>query len=119
MKKIFLLFCVTFLFGEYFYSNNKQIELNPISSSRDGVKFYSLKNGEILGVGNYILVKFKKNVDISKYQKEYNLTLIKKLKNMYVFKTPYNEALEISNKMYKLDDVIFSHPDFIHIIKKR
>ena len=119
MKKIFLLFCVTFLFAEYFYSNNKKIDLTPISVTRDGVKFYSLENGEVLGVSNYILVKFKKNVDISKYEKEYNLTLIKKLKDIYLFKTPFNQALEISNKMYNLNDVIFAHPDFIHVIKKR
>ena len=119
MKKIFLLFCVTFLFGEYFYSNNKKIELNLVSSSRDGVKFYSLKNGEILGVGNYILVKFKKGVETSKYEKEFNLTLVKKIKDIYVFKTPFNQALDISNRLYNLDDVIFAHPDFIHIMKKR
>jgi len=120
MKKLSILLLGTLLFGEYFYSNGKQIDLKLNSVSRSGIKYYSLNNGIILGVNNYILVKFNKDVNVSKYENNYNIKKIKTIKNrFYLFKTPLNKSLEISNTLYNLDDVIFAHPDFIHKIERR
>jgi hypothetical protein len=64
-------------------------------------------------------VKFKTN-NIDDILKQYNLEVVKQYRNnLFLLKTPINEAITISNNLYQLENVIFAHPDFIHTLHKR
>ncbi len=106
---------------KYYFNNHKQLKLYPISidlRSYSKIDYYKNENNIKLGITNKLIIKFKKINHLNKYLNDFNLHIVKYLKNNTYLLSTENKSLtiDISNKLYKKSDVIFSHPDFI---KKR
>lgn len=128
--KNFLILCISLNIvnaSEFYYKNGKKIFLNPVSSpvlfyrNISNVKYYETPNKKVVGIDDKIVIKVKKNTDLDQLSLKYNITIIKKIfnENYLVRITQGDDALDISNKLYMNNNVIYAHPSFIRKIDKR
>jgi len=116
-----ILFQCSFADENYYYKNNKKINLAPIYTTQrelSNIDYYQNEKGILLGVTDGLIVKLKDDVYLEIILEEFTLSLCKKLaKNLYLLKTKSkNLTLEVSNQVQKKEYVVYAHPDFI---KKR
>ncbi len=125
MKNITVIFIILIQCGcandNYYYKNNQKVTIThdkSISRASSSVDYYQNDKGVVLGVTNRLILKLKDSRSLQQILSEFNLTLEKTLgSNLYLLKTTNkNLTIDISNKLSKLVDVEYSHPDFI---KKR
>ena len=95
----------------FIYINHQKI---PVIKLRDNTCI--IKNQEVK-INNLILIKFKKNIDISIYEKKFNLKLVKKIGEIYIFHTL--TPIKTSNSLYNDKNVIFVSPDLSKKVQKR
>ncbi|VAY86297.1 Cell wall-associated protease precursor [hydrothermal vent metagenome] len=90
------------------------------NSQNNDIIFYQ-KNIHKVGVDGGILVKFSKNANKSNILKIFNLEKLQAFSDvLWLVKTnKIYQTLSISNALYKRQDVIYAHPDFIKKVKKR
>ncbi len=115
------------LFAEHFISHGQTVTLTklaaaPLRQSRSvktSVDYYKTDSGKQLGVDNKLIISFE-DLSIQHYiEKEFSLSLIKKLNpHMFVYKvTNRSKTLSLANSLSLIEGVAFCHPDFI--IKKK
>ena len=118
---IFLLF-INISFASYYYQDGKKIYITEVDKSRTNKNISRYKNelNQEIGIARDILVKFKKDVDIEKILKEYNLTLKERLSSIYLLEANSTaHALESSAKLVENNIAIFAHPDFLQKVTDR
>lgn len=113
-----ILLNVTFVNAEHYISKGKKVQLKPIiersAQKNNEIIWFKTDNGSRIGVSDSLFVKFYENTSIEKYEKKYDLKLIKKIgKNLYLLKTQDpSMTLDIANSLSEEADVVFSHPNF-------
>ncbi|HIP12579.1 MAG TPA: hypothetical protein EYG73_07665 [Arcobacter sp.] len=82
------------------------------------VKIYKNKLDISVGITNKIIIKLEENTTLANYEKDFNLTKIKKLSNnLFLVKvSDTNQTLDTANKLNNSEGIEYAHPDFI---KKR
>ncbi len=127
MKKIILIILIISLGynDEYYYSDDKKIHLKEIKlnisrhhkdthSEKVNIKYYTTKDGAILGVNNDILVKCKKNTNCKQELLKYDFEKIEEIsKNYYLLHLEDNTNIfALSREIYEESYIELSHPDF-------
>ncbi len=118
---IFSLLLISLEAKEFYYEYGKKIEVTKLFQKRglNSISFYQTSNGEKVGVKNEIIVKCKDEVCLKLFKK-LNLTDIEKVGNFYLIKLKKNQNIfKISQKLYEDNSTILAHPNFIKEIKKR
>ncbi len=137
MKKILLLIflLISSVFSQelFYYSGGHKQPLiakfsryevkNFIPKNAKNIKaiYYRTQNNDLVGISNRIIVGLKDESLKETLLNRYHLKMIEELgNNIYVFQTPDRmKTLDISNEIYKIKGVDFSHPDFIKQKRKR
>jgi hypothetical protein len=132
MKKIII--TVTILYfanasDNFYYQNNKKIELTPIQSieklqKKDSIQiidYYKTSTDQTVGVTQEIMVKIEDNNSVENILKRYDLNLKQRLTpTIYVVETnSTQQTLKIANSLYEEANVSYAHPNFIKKIDKR
>lgn len=130
IRKILLLFIFTASIlnaQSYYYNNHKKITLTPLQNSQssenrsvsnpNGILYFQ-SDSKVLGVSDEIILKC---LDIDKILSSYDVTLVKQIsKEIYLVKVKQSSlTLEMANKLYEDQDVVYAHPNFIQTIEKR
>jgi subtilisin family serine protease len=118
---IVLIFSISSLIsGDFYYTNGKKVFIKK-SKSRSAKHTYIGANNTSLKANGNIIINFKDISIKDKIKNKYNLKEIKHLyDNIYLFNTKnIEQTLNIANKIYENENVIFSHPNFKIKIKKR
>ena len=131
MKNIFIVI-IFFQLGysnEFYYQNNKKIELTSIKTtqklqnkdSNQTINYYKKDNGQIVGVTQEIIIKLKEKKAINNLIEKYPITIKEKLTNrLYVVEiNSIKEIFNISQQLYRDTNVSYVHPNFIKRIDKR
>ncbi len=132
MYKIFTLTVLfsTTLLADFYISQGKKCSLSkltafaPLKKNRSAlspVSYYKNASGKRLGVDKNLIVDFQ-DLSIQLYiEKEYGLSLIKKLNaHMFVYQIKDKDlTLETANALSHLEGIKFAHPDFIVQKKNR
>lgn len=110
---VFILFASIFASDDFYFTKGKKVFIKK-SHSRGLDNVYIGEHNTTLKVSGEIIVNFKNIALKDKIKKKYNLIEIKNLyDNIYLFKVKNIEkTLDIANKIYENEDVIFSHPNF-------
>jgi len=121
MKRVVLLCCVVasvFAEGDYYFRSGKKVKLEPIhtySRITQKVDYYKTEQGVVVGVGDTLLLKIKKDVDIQPLLQTFHLSIVQKFSNnLFLLKTPSKkDTLVISNELHQREDIVFAHPNFL------
>jgi hypothetical protein len=131
INKIIILLCLSTISygGDFYYSFGKKISLTPLvqenTISRDNNKNirYFLKHNKKLGVDGSILVKFivQDKAIRNNIIKKYNLIKEEEIdNNLWLVRVKdIDDTLSITNKLYNLKEVQYSHPNFSQEIQSR
>lgn len=115
----------------YYYNNSEKVYLIPItieSVSRSAaliiekkIVYYTTSTNNIVGVSNRVIVKFSSLKNYDEMIRRYNLTMIKKMyQNVYLFEVEDNlKILDITNGLYRENDIVYAHPNFVKSVRKR
>jgi len=113
----------------FYYQNDKKIELTPIKNieklqkkdSNQTINYYKTEQGQTVGVTQEIIIKIEDKKSLEPLLNKYNLNLKQNLTTkLYVVETNNNqETLEIANSLYTEENVSYAHPNFIKRIDKR
>lgn len=123
MKKITLILLILSLSYslEHYYEDGKEVYLkevkpnyNTSQNKNTQVKYYTTKNGTVLGVRKNILVKCKENRDCEKELLKYDVEKIEEIsKNYYLLHLrDRNKIFTLSREIYNETYIELSHPDF-------
>ena len=105
--------------SDIYFSNNKEVKLTKIFSNNKEVDndsdYYRNERNITLGVNNTLLVKLKSINNLDSYLEEFQIRIVKNLgDNIYLLETlDKNLTIYTSAELYKKEDVILSHPNFI------
>jgi len=115
----------------YYYSNSKKVYLSPIKKEEitkspalnmhKNIVYYKTDRGNILGVGDSIIVKFHNLAEYENITKKYSLREIKEIYlGVYLFELEDIEnILLICDELYNDENIVYAHPNFIKSIEKR
>ncbi|MCH9813201.1 MAG: S8 family serine peptidase [Epsilonproteobacteria bacterium] len=92
-------------------------ENNETNKTRKSIT-YTDENNQTIKVSNRVIVKFKKTPDIKKIASDYNITVIKKMRKIYIFEVPkITNVLNTAKHIYENEDVKYAQPSFIKTVK--
>lgn len=123
MRKITLILLILSLGYslEHYYEDGQDVYLKEVKPNYNAsqnkntqVKYYTTKNGTVLGVNKNIIVKCKKNTDCEKELLSYDIEKIEKIsKNYYLLHLKdRNKIFTLSREIYNETYIELSHPDF-------
>ncbi len=125
MLKIFLsLLLSSALFGDYYLSGGKKVTLTPLDAKEPFIKnrstapslhYYKDSAGKRIGVDAKIIVSFKDLSAQFYIEKEFSLSLVKKLNDhLFVYRVKKtDDTLQVANRLSSLLAIAFAHPDFV------
>jgi subtilisin family serine protease len=111
------------LFGEYYLSGGKQIELHLLKKSRETDKntiaYYQDNQGKQYGVTTELILCAKNDKIRQKVAKNYHLKFLKKLSDtLFLYQsTTIHETLTLCHLISEEEGIKFAHPNFL--IKKQ
>ena len=133
--KIILILIVLLTLGyaenNFYCFRNKKIFLIPINSHKkiqrslakntDTIRYYKTSNGNVVGIGNELIIKLKNGIKPASLTDIYNIIIKKELfKNTYLVEVNCSkETLNIGNQLTLDKNVIYAIPNFIKKMHKR
>jgi len=121
---LLILFCDLSFSDVYYYEYGKKVKLTKLKDQRSDLKdveYYQYESGRKVGVKKEVLAKCKNMSACKDIFKEQNLTNYRNLTASIVLITlkEGDDPFEISQKLYKEDDIEYSHPNFVKKRQKR
>lgn len=122
MKKItlsFLLISMPLLqASEFYYAYDKKVKLTEIKEKRNttkGIKYYQTTQGKEVGVTDEIIVQCKETVNCLKLLESQGFSNVSKLSSiLFLVKVAKDENIfTVSQKLYKQNEIVLAHPNFI------
>lgn len=125
MKKFILLsICTSLLCADYYYSEGKRVDIEPLNQQRtlesgDSIDYYRL-NGKRVGVSSTLIVSFKDGVDREEVYLTYNLKELDRLMpNTFLVEVSNKSSISTSAKLYESGLVNYAHPNFFQNRERR
>lgn len=132
MKNILLfLFLYGTLTAQSYYSNGVLKTLKPVTVSKVGImstavdknsdiQWYTSEQGEVVGVLNTIVVKWKTGVNPLNILQELDLTGTRITETMWKISVPTNrDVFKLAQELYLHEATVFASPDMIRERKSR
>ncbi len=89
-----------------------------LSKRQKTIRYFDDVNRSYL-LSDRVIVKFKnRRPDIGKIENDYNITLVKKLRRIYIFQVPrITDVLTVAKKLYENEPVSYVQPSFAKRVK--
>lgn len=110
----------------YYYAKGNKVFLTPLEQNhtmerkaeQKTLRYYKNQDGLTLGISDEILIQTDA---IEQIVHKYDFKEVEKItQNIYLIQIDdSSKTLDIANKLYEEEDVVFSHPNFYRRVEKR